>query len=402
MKPSSVTIRLKPGRDRPVAHGHPWIFSGAIAETQGEPAVGAVADVFSADGGWLARGLLHPEAALAVRLYTWRQDQALDSAFFTARVEAALALRERLFGDAETREKTNAYRLVFSESDGLSGLIVDRYADVLAVQVGAAALAPYLGDMIEHLRKRTQVSQAHVSADPDDVRREKFDPTTLPCGLAADSPPVRIRENGFLFDVDLRSGQKTGFFLDQRVNRQRVAAYARGRRMLSAYCYAGAFEVYAAAGGAAEIVGLDRSESALDLARGAHELNGTKVPCEYTKADVPEALRRFRDAGRTFDLIVLDPPRFVASREQITKGLRAYKDINLLAMKLLSPGGILATFSCSGQVALQDFRTVVGWASNDSQRNVRILETLSQPPDHPILAVVPETEYLKGLICWVE
>ncbi|MFH0954317.1 MAG: class I SAM-dependent rRNA methyltransferase [Verrucomicrobiota bacterium] len=401
MNSNQVTVILKLGREKPVGHGHPWIFSGGIDAIQGDPVTGAVAEVVGRDGTWLARGLLHPAAALAVRLYTRRQDQPLDAAFFAARLDTAVAMREQLFGDAETQGKTNAYRLVFSESDGLSGLIVDRYADALAVQVGAAGLLPYLPDMLEHLRRRTGISQVHVSADPDDLMREQFDASALPSSIPPDAP-VRIKENGFLFDVDLHAGQKTGFFLDQRVNRQRVAAYARGRRMLSAYCYTGAFEVHAAAAGATEVVGLDRSEGALAMARKGHELNGTTVPTDYARADVPEALRRFRDAGRTFDLIVLDPPRFVASREQVTKGLRAYKDINLLAMKLLTSGGILATFSCSGQISMADFKTMIGWASNDTGRSVRILEILSQPPDHPILAVVPESEYLKGLICWVE
>jgi 23S rRNA (cytosine1962-C5)-methyltransferase len=398
---SNVTVKLKQGRERPVAHGHPWVFSGAVAEIQGKAAVGDVADVVAHNGEWLARGLIHPEAALSVRLYTRQQDQALGAAFFAARAEKALAFREQLFGDPETRQNTNAYRLIYSESDGLSGLIVDRYADVLSVQVSAKALMPFLDGILKCVKERTGIDRFHVVADEDSVEREKLDSSALPT-LPQDSPPVRIRENGFTFDVDLRSGQKTGYFLDQRVNRRRVASYARGRRVLSAYCYTGAFEVHAAAAGATKILGVDRSEGALVRARENLALNRAGVPVEYLKADVPDALRRFRDTGDTFDMIILDPPRFVANRAQVEKGLRAYKDINLLAMKLLTPGGILASFSCSGQVSATDFKTMIGWSSVDAGRNVKIMETLSQPPDHPVLAVFPESEYLKGVICQVE
>lgn len=392
-----VVIRLKRGRERPFVHGHPWVFSGAVDEFQGDPVVGSAAEVVAHDGAWLARGLLHPNAALRVRLYTRDQAQPLDDAFFAARVDAACALRERLFTEPE---RTNAYRLVFSESDGLSGLVVDRYADVLSAEVSSAALVPFLPNILGRLAERAGTQRIRVAASDDAVEREQLDPAALPVSSAP--AQVRIVENGFRFDVDLRSGQKTGFFLDQRMNRVRVASYARGRKMLSAYCYTGGFEVCAAAGGAAKIVGVDRSEDALARAKAHHALNRTTAPVEYLKADVPDALRRFRDAGETFDLVVLDPPRFVANRAQMEKGLRAYKDINLLAMKLLAPSGILATFSCSGQVSAEDFKTMVGWASVDAGRTVRILETLGQPPDHPVLAVFPESEYLKGLICCVE
>ena len=398
---SNVTVKLKLGRERPVAHGHPWVFSGAVAEIAGKAAVGAVADVVAHNGEWLARGLIHPDASLSVRIYTRQQDQPLDAAFFAALTEKALVYREQLFGDSETRQNTNSYRLIYSESDGLSGLIVDRYADVLSVQVSAKALMPFLDGILKCVKDRTGIEKLHVAADEDSVEREKLDASALPV-LPQDSPPVRIRENGFTFDVDLRSGQKTGYFLDQRVNRRRVASYALGRRVLSAYCYTGGFEVNAAAAGATKILGVDRSEGALVRARENVALNRSSVPVEYLKTDVPDALRRFRDTGDTFDMIILDPPRFVANRAQVEKGLRAYKDINLLAMKLLTPGGILASFSCSGQVSATDFKTMIGWSSVDAGRNVKIMETLSQPPDHPVLAVFPESEYLKGVLCQVE
>jgi 23S rRNA (cytosine1962-C5)-methyltransferase len=399
---NSVIVRLKRGRERPVVHRHPWLFSGAIEDVTGEAKVGSVADVVTYNGEWLARGLIHPDAALIVRLYTYQKDQALNADFFAGRVEKALAFREQLFGDAEIRQETNAYRLIYSESDGLSGLIVDRYADVLSIQVSAKAILPFLDGILKSLKEQTGIDTFYVAADADSVEREKLDSSALPVSLPIGSSPIRIRESGFMFDVDLSSGQKTGFFLDQRVNRQRAASYARGRRVLSAYCYTGAFEIHTAAAGATKILGVDRSEGALIRARENLLLNRISVPTEYLKADVPDALRQFRDAGDRFDLIILDPPRFVANRSQLEKGLRAYKDINLLAMKLLTPGGILVTFSCSGQVSATDFKTMIGWSSADAGRNVKIIETLSQPPDHPVLAVFPESEYLKGTICQVE
>ncbi len=398
---NGVTVRLKHGREKSVLHGHPWVFSGAVAAVEGDATGPVPAEVTAANGEWLARGLYHPRAALAVRLYSRREEEPLDEALFLARLDRALELRRRLFGDAGTQERTNAWRLVFSESDGLSGLTVDRYGDWLSVEVEAAGLVPFVGGILGRLREATGVANVFVRPDEDAVEREGLDAGAAPFTQGG-AAVARIRENGLLFDVDVGGGQKTGFFLDQRANRQRVAAYARGRRVLSGYCYTGAFEVCAAAAGASAIVGLDRSESALARAQEHHRLNGTSIGVEYRKGDVPELLRRYRDAGQTFDMIILDPPRFVSSRAQVDKGLRAYKDINLLAMKLLAPGGVLATFSCSGQVSAEDFKRVIGWAAVDAGRAVRILETLGQPPDHPVLAVFPEAEYLKGLICWVE
>jgi 23S rRNA (cytosine1962-C5)-methyltransferase len=393
-----LKARLRAGREKPVALGHPWIFSGAIEGWNREPAAGDVVDVHAADGAWLARGFTNPERNLGIRLYTWDEQQPLDAAFFTGRIDAALALRERLF----TGPETDSYRLVFSEADGISGLIVDRYADALAVQVGALGLLPFLDPILKHLAKKTGTSRRMVSADREAVDREGLDPSSIAQYSSERNMSVRIRENNFQYDVDIGGGQKTGFYLDQRVNRQRVATYVAGRSVLSAYCYTGGFEVHAAAAGAREITGLDSSAPALDAARKHHELNQLTVPVNYADADVPEQLRRYRDAARKFDVIILDPPRFVMNAGQKEKGLRAYKDINLLAIKLLAPGGFLATFSCSGLVSLEDLKMTVRWAAKDAGKFVRFVETLGQPPDHPIAATFPEGEYLTGVVCHAE
>jgi 23S rRNA (cytosine1962-C5)-methyltransferase len=392
----AVTVKLKPGREAPVLHGHPWIFSGAIAEVQGETCDPmGVAEILAHDGTWLARGLWDGRSGLAVRIYTRVHDQPLNREWLAETLRAAV--RRRALLPSLAGAQTDAYRLVFSESDGLSGLIVDRYGEHLCIQIGARVLLPWLDDMCAILKEATGLTKYWLQAEPDAAAREKLE---LPPSELREAIP--FRENGLRFEVSPMAKQKTGFFLDQRENRRRVAAYCAGRRVLSAFCFSGAFEVYAAAAGAAQVIGLDRSEPAVQQARRHHELNGTAANVEYRVEDVGTALRKFRDEGRTFDVVILDPPRFVAGHAQKEKGLRAYKDINLLAMKLLAREGILATFSCSGQVSMDEFKMMIGWAAADAGKNVQIIEQLSQPPDHPILVGVPESEYLKGLICRVE
>lgn len=394
MQMSGAHIRLKKGPGKIIGRGHPWVFSGAIQSAQGHTACGDSVDILNDQGEWIGRGLINPQSALRVRIYTRNPDELIGGALFADRIDRALALRDELFADSST----NAYRLIFSEADGLSGLIVDRYADVLAVQVSSGALIRHLPFILDHLKERTGIRRVILRVEDLEVEREGIDRDAFP---DTESNPARITENGFDFTVDVRSGQKTGFYLDQRVNRQRVATYARGRHVLSAYCYSGAFEVYAARHGAATVAGIDSSEPALEQAKQHMTQNAPNTPAEYIRADVPAALRRFRDQGRTFDLIILDPPRLIASPAQIAKGQRAYKDINLFAMKLLTPGGILATFSCSGPLGRADFAQVVQWAAHDARRTAQVLEHLGQPPDHPSLIHLPETEYLKGLICRV-
>ncbi len=391
-KPTCITLKHKPGKI--IGRGHPWVFSGAIESMHGNPACGDSVDILDDQGEWIGRGLINPQAALRVRIYTRNPDEMIGHALFANRIDRALAWRDELFADSST----NAHRLIFSEADGLSGLIVDRYADRLAVQVSAGALIRHLPFILDHLKDRTGISRVIVRAEDLEVEREGIDRNAL---HDTGSNPVRIMENGFDFTVDVRSGQKTGFYLDQRVNRQRVAAYARGRHVLSGYCYTGAFEVYAARQGAASVTGIDSSEPALEQAKRHMQQNAPDTPVAYIRADVPSALRRFRDQGRSFDLIILDPPRLIASPAHMAKGRRAYKDINLFAMKLLTPGGILATFSCSGPLNRPDFEQVVQWAARDAARTVQVLEHTGQPPDHPSLVDLPETEYLKGLICRV-
>jgi 23S rRNA (cytosine1962-C5)-methyltransferase len=278
---------------------------------------------------------------------------------------------------------------------------VDRYADVMVVHVGARVLLPYLKDVLQHLMAETGHDTVYVMANRDAIQREALPADEVAAHSSTPVQPVEILQDGYRFEAD-PAGQKTGFFLDQRVNRRRVAAYAKGRSMLSAYCYTGAFEVYAAAAGASSITGIDTSSEALERAKQHLQLNQLATPGDYVRGDVTKVLRGFRDAARSFGLIVLDPPRFVANRGQTKKGLRAYKDANLWALKLLEPGGVLATFSCSGLVSEADFTEAVRWAAADAGRTIRVLEVLTQPPDHPMNPFIPESRYLKGLICWAD
>lgn len=415
---NNASLQLRAGREKPVLHGHPWIFSGAIQEWHGRPNVGDPVEVFSHDGTWLARGLANPQASLPVRIYTRNQQQPLDENFFAAQIARALALRRGLL-----TETTNSCRLVFSEADGLSGLIIDRYADALSVHLSAACLLPHLPALLSPIRKETGITRIHLTADEDDEAREKFpgllDHVSKLSNLAnaSSSPrsggeergegagdiaaPVRILHDGHHYEVNITTGQKTGFYLDQRFNRARIATYAKDRRVLSCHCYTGALEVYLDPAAPKEITSIDSSGPALAQAKIHAKMNALQTPIEWLEADVPLALRKFRDQARTFDLIILDPPKLVLNAAQKDRGLRAYKDINLLAMKLLTPGGILATFSCSGLVTREDLKTVLAWSAKDANRSVQILEQLAQPPDHPILIGVPETEYLHGFICSV-
>lgn len=396
---TKIRVRLKAGREKQILRGSSWVFSGAIEEAEGSGDAGEPADVFDVEGDWIGRGLWHPEADMAVRLMTQDPHQVLDENFFRLRIRQAVELRHRLYGSPSDWSKTNAYRMVFSEADRLSGLIADQYADVVVLQVGGKIWERWLPHVIDELKSTTGAGCVFVRAEGEAVKREG-----LSENLGGDPAPevVTIRENGFLFETGISEGQKTGFYLDQRENRRKVAGYAKGRDVLSAYCYTGAFEVCAAHGGAKSVLGWDSSESALVQARRHHEMNPSGVPAIYENADVANRLRLARDRRESWDLIILDPPRMVTRREGLEKGLRAYKDVNLLAIKLLNPGGILATFSCSGLVDMAEFRKMVGWAAHDSERRVRILETLGQPSDHPVPVEAPECEYLKGLVCVVD
>lgn len=391
-----IDVRLKERRDAPTRRRHPWIFSGAIDATSGNPAPGETVRVLDAAGNPLGMGAWSPESQIAVRM--WRFDEGpVDEAFLAGRVDAALAVRATM-GE---RFATDALRLVNAEADGLPGVTVDRYGDTLVGQFTTVGAERHKAALARALLERTGAKSFYERSDVDSRAHEGLAPTA---GLlAGDEPPghIVIHEGETRFAVDVRGGQKTGFYLDQRENRRLVAAEAKGRTVLNTFCYTGGFGVAAQKAGAAAVTHVDVSEHALGQARANTELNGL-AGATFLRANVFQALRDFRDRAQRFGLVVLDPPKFAETKAQAAKALRGYKDINLLGLKLVEPGGLLATFSCSGAISPADFRMMVAAAALDAHRTVRILRELRQAPDHVESITFPEGLYLKGLLCAVE
>ena len=392
-------VTLKPDREKPILNRHPWIFSGAIRRIEGKPVDGEIVQVQDSRGGFLAWGTLNRRSQITVRLLSWDPDEAIDRAFFRRRLERAIAARARFVDQVAT----NAYRLVNAESDLLPGLVVDRYADYLAVQFLTLGMERRKAEIVALLEELIGPRGIYERSDVEVREKEGLPPMAGP--LAGEEPPDRVdvRENGYRFLVDVKEGQKTGFYLDQRENRRKIVPYCRDRlSVLNAFAYTGAFAVYAAAGGASRIVNVEASARALELAQAHMALNGfDRREDEVVVGDVFQVLRRYRDQSRVFDLVILDPPKFALTQSQVQAACRGYKDINLLALRILRPGGILFTFSCSGLVSADLFQKVVFGASVDAGRDVQIIERLSQGPDHPVLLAFPEGEYLKGLVCQV-
>lgn len=393
-----AAVVLKPGREKPVRQRHPWIFSGAIAELPHDVPNGAFVDVTDSEERWMARGMLNRRSQIQVRLVSWEQNEAIDDDFWRGRLLRAITGRRGM------ESASNALRLVFAENDGLPGLTVDRYADWLVLQVGTLAVDARKHDLAAMLMELTGVRGVIERSELAIRRQEGLEEAQgLLAGVAPDGL-VEIHENGHRFQVDIMGGQKTGFYMDQRANRSRTAAYCAGKRVLNAFSYSGAFGVYALEAGADFVTNVDSSYEALELAEENLRLNQMDVEAqsEQIAGDVFEILRAWREPGSPrFDVIILDPPKFAHNQAQMDKALRGYKDINMQALHLLPPGGTLVTFSCSGLVSADLFQKVVFGAALDAGREVQILEWLHQDRDHPVAITFPEGEYLKGLICRV-
>jgi len=393
-------VILKAGREKPVRQGHPWIFSGAIAQLPATVANGDLVNVYGANGEWLARGYLNRASQIQVRLLSWQAAEVIDQAFWQRRLEQALAGRAAI----AATDATTVYRLVHGESDFLPGLIVDRYGDYLVMQVGTLGIDRHKAMLATLLQQLTGCRGIIERSDVGARRQEGMAPAEGLLWGQAPQEPVHVREQGFTFAVDLHHGQKGGFYADQRNNRQLVAQLCRGKRVLNAFSYTGAFAVYALAAGASHVTNIDSSIEALTLAETNLRLNGfdPDQQSENIAGDVFQVLRDWRDERvAPFDLIILDPPKFAQVQAHLERALRGYKDINLLALGLLKPGGMLATFSCSGLVSLDLFQKVVFGAAVDAKRQVQIATWLHQAEDHPVAITFPEGEYLKGLLCRV-
>lgn len=390
-----IELQLKSGREKSLERRHPWIFSGAILGADGEPANGDVVDVVSSRGEWLGRGLYSATSQITVRMLTFDRAETIDAAFFHHRLETAWRRREGRWDP----QNHNAVRWVHGEGDGLPGLVVDRYADVVSIQVQTAGMDRWKDAIVDAIADLAPGCPVYERSDTGVRILEGLEEVSGPLRGTLPEAGAVVRANSVSWAVDVEGGHKTGCYLDQVDNWALVGAQAKGRRVLDTFCFHGGFALACLRDGAEHVLAVDSSREALngleaDLARNA--LAGPS--CETLCADVFTALRGFRDRRMRFDMIILDPPKFADSKGHVDKACRAYKDINLLAFKLLNPGGLLATFSCSGAVTPELFQKVVADAALDAKRDARMLARYTQAPDHPVSLACPEGLYLKGML----
>lgn len=393
-------VILKPRRALPFFSHHPWVFAGAIGSVSGRPDVGAEVLVRSHEGKFIARGLFNPHSNIRVRLYRWEETESLNDDFWRARVRSAVQFRQKLFDGTPTAQ---ACRLIFSEADGLSGLTVDRVNDWLVVQWTSAALSRFQEPILAELQSLLSPRGIWLRTEKGIKTQEGLE---IEDGLlSGETPPssLEIEENGLRLAVDLQSGQKTGFYYDQRENRRLLATYGRGGRVLDLFCYSGAFALSAATlGESRDVTAVDSSNSALELARRNAERNGVTERITFQCEDAFDFLEAQVEAGEKYDVIILDPPKLARSRSGLERAAKAYVRLNQLGMRALHPDGILITCSCSGHVQREDFQQIIARASLECGRRVQILEERGQAPDHPVSISCLETSYLKCTVCRVE
>jgi 23S rRNA (cytosine1962-C5)-methyltransferase len=392
------SVILKKSADSFIKKKHPWIFSGAIEKVKGNPPNGQTVKIFTSNKTIVGFGSFSPSSQIRVRVWSFNPQEIIDSDFFRKKILAASETRKQFIDTSQT----NAYRIINAESDGLPGLIVDRYSDFLVCQFlssGAEFSKEIIVAILDEVFKPVGI---YERSDVEVRTKEGLQPAK---GLLKGTVPddlIEVKENGFKFLVDIKEGHKTGFYLDQRDNRKLVSEFSNGKNVLNCFSYTGGFSVYALAAGANKVTQIESSASAIDISSKNFEINNLdSSSVENINGDVFEILRKFRDERKTFDLIILDPPKFAESSSQIQKASRGYKDINLLAIKLLNLGGILFTFSCSGHILPELFQKIVSGAALDSGREVKIIKQISQSSDHPVSLNFPEALYLKGLVCIV-
>ncbi len=387
-------LRLKPGREKSLRHRHPWVFSGAVDRVDGDPAPGDTVTLMAVDGTSLGRAAFSPSSQIRARVWSFDSRTPIDDAFFRQRIERAVAAR-RSMQDAQH----TGCRLIHGESDGLPGVIADRYGDVVVLQLSSAGAERWRDAIADALGGATGATCIFERSDAEVRTIEGLEPR-IGVLRGALPDPVSFTEDGLVYRANVAHGQKTGFYLDQRDNRRAVRALAAGREALNVFCYTGAFTLAALAGGATRVTSLDSSATALHEATENLAANPTLDPgrAEWVEGDAFGTLRKFRDAARSFDLIVLDPPKFAPTAAQVERASRAYKDVNLWALKLLRPGGLLATFSCSGGVDASLFRKIVAGAALDAGADATVIGRFGPGADHPVALAFPEGDYLKGLL----
>lgn len=390
------TVILKQGREKSLLRRHPWIFSGAIQHVDDEPAPGGTVDLLSFDKQFLARASYSRHSQIRARVWSF-EDEPVDKEFFRKRIRAALAARH----ESKVEHNIHAARLLYAESDQLPGLIVDRYGDVLVLQSLTAGSEYWKETIADLLVEETGLETIYERSDAEVRDLEGLEPKVGILRGKIPELPLTIYEHGLKFLINIELGHKTGFYLDQRENRLRLRELVQGKDVLDCFCYTGGFAINALAGGAKSVTAIDSSGDAITLAKENVTLND--LPAErvdFIEGDVFQLLRRFRDENRSFDMIILDPPKFAPTAAQAERAARGYKDINLFAFKLLRPGGILVSFSCSGGIDAGLFQKIIAGAALDAGADAQIVERLSQGADHPVLLSFPEGAYLKGLICY--
>jgi 23S rRNA (cytosine1962-C5)-methyltransferase len=393
-----IDVVLKKGKEKAVLHRHPWVFSGAIEPVKGKPANGDIVRLMNAKGDFMAYGFYNDQSRVALRLLEWDENVAVNEDWFRSKVAVAVAGRSELLGTGAT----NTCRLIFSESDYLPGLIVDKYGDHLAVQVLTSGIEKMMPVIIDELQRLLNPVSIFDKSDASSRSHEGLETTNVV--LFGDEPleSVEVKENNIIYNINIAEGQKSGFYCDQRDNRKILAAHAKDKKVLDCFCYTGGFTLNALHNGAASVTSVDSSALAIETLKANISLN--KLDAEKhiaIQSDVNKQLRVFKDDGALFDVIVLDPPKYAPSRSALDRASRAYKDLNRLAMLLLNNGGLLATYSCSGAMDMETFKQVIAWAALDAGKQVQFIYQFCQPGDHPVRSSFPEGEYLKGLLCRV-
>jgi len=388
---------LAPGKEKSLFRRHPWVFAGSVEDVDGRARPGDTVDILTSDGRMLARGAFSPSSQIRARVWSFDPAETIDDAFFKRRVQQAFERRMQLPGLAQQQ----GLRVLHGESDGLPGVIADKYRDTIVLQVTSAGGEKWREAIARALIKATGATRVYERSDSEVRKLEGLPPRTGWLIGEGDAGGLAIEEYGVTLGVDIVAGHKTGFYLDQRENRRLTRDLAQGRRVLNCFCYTGGFSLQALSGGAREVISIDSSGPALATAARNLQANPS-LPAEratWLDANVFDALREFKTAGEKFDLIILDPPKFAPSAAHADRAARAYKDINLLGFKLLNPGGILMTYSCSGGIGLELFQKIIASSAADAGVTASITHRLCAAADHPIGLAFPEGEYLKGLVC---
>lgn len=393
-----ITVKLKKNRQKSLERKHPWVFSGAIDQIKEMPRNGETVKVISSDGKFLGWAAYSTKSQISLRIWSFKETEIINSTFFKEKILQSIELRKQILDISNT----NVYRLINAESDSLPGMIVDKYNDFIVCQFLSAGAEFWKQEIVNELSALLNPSGIYERSDVEVREKEGLDPVSGI--LFGEAPPdfVEIIENGIKFFVDIKNGHKTGFYIDQRDNRKLIENYSSGKEILNCFSYTGGFSAYAIKGGAVKITNVDSSLDALSLAEKNLLLNSIdSSKYENVVDDVFKYLRKLRDANKHFDIIILDPPKFAESASQVEKAGRGYKDINLLAIKLLNTNGLLVTFSCSGHITTDLFTKIISDAALDSGKTVHIIKHLTQSSDHTMLTSFPESLYLKGLICKV-